>query len=279
MLLNKILIIFIAIIYFSNQNLLACNIEFSSIVTNVKTGEIIDEHNSQKIIYPASLTKLMTIYIALEKIENSQLELTDKIIISANTEDIARINKINTSQIIQGQEITVLESIEASIIKSFNEASVALAEKIAKNEWNFAKIMNIKAKELGMNHSHFRNPTGLHDDGQFTTALDLTKLTLSLNKKFLKYKKYFSKKELLFNSKKYQSGNKFVLDYEGATGYKTGYTAKAGYNLIAGAEKDDDEVIAVLTGCKNSETRDEMMKIIIDNAFEKIQNQKNNHLQ
>ncbi len=245
-----------------------CQSNYSAIVINDDGNQIIYEHEADKIIYPASLTKVMTIYLALEEVKKGKLRLSDKIRVSGYAQDISAINKITTLKVQEGEELTVKDAIKGAAIKSFNEATVMLAEKISGSEWEFAKKMNRKAEELGMRYTNFRNSSGLHEPGQFTTVYDLARLLIAIRRDFPEGCKYFSEKSLVCNDKTFYTHNFFLRDYEGATGFKTGYTSIAGYNLMATASRDGKSLTAIIAACDSSESRNNYMAKIFDDAFE-----------
>lgn len=251
-----------------------CERQYSSLVFAENNHEIIFEKRGEEIIYPASLTKVMTLYLVFEALEKHRLELDGEITISANAEDISKVNKINTLNLKEGEKINVDDAIKGTAIKSFNEAAVALAEAVAGDEINFAKMMNQKAFELNMMHTNFRNASGLHDAGQYTTAYDLARLVEALEKNFSQYRKYFAAKKFTFRGNKYETHNHVLLEYEGADGFKTGYTAASGYNLIASAKRGDVRVKSILTGCETYKKRDEYTKNLLDLAFKEIDRKK-----
>lgn len=244
-----------------------CNSNYSAIVLDDKNNRIIYEHEADKMIYPASLTKVMTLYLVFEEIEKGKLKLTDKIRVSGHAQDISAINKITTLKVQEGEELTVKDAIKGAAIKSFNEAAVMLAEKISGSEWEFAKLMNKKAAQLGMRYTNFRNATGLHEPGQYSTGYDLARLLIAIRRDFPNKCKYFSETQLVCNDQKFYTHNLFLRNYEGATGFKTGYTSIAGYNLMATATRNGKSLTAVITACDRSETRNKYMAEIFDKAF------------
>ena len=244
-----------------------CNSNYSAIVLDDKNNRIIYEHEADKMIYPASLTKVMTLYLVFEEIEKGKLKLTDKIRVSGYAQDISAINKITTLKVQEGEELTVKDAIKGAAIKSFNEAAVMLAEKISGSEWEFAKLMNKKAAQLGMRYTNFRNATGLHEPGQYSTGYDLARLLIAIRRDFPNKCKYFSETQLVCNDQKFYTHNLFLRNYEGATGFKTGYTSIAGYNLMATATRNGKSLTAVITACDRSETRNKYMAEIFDKAF------------
>lgn len=247
-----------------------CKSNYSAIAIDDSNNRIIYEHKADQIIYPASLTKVMTIYLAFEEVENDNIALNDKIRVSSYAEDISKINRITTLKVKEGDYLTVKDAIKGAAIKSFNEATVLLAEKISGDEWSFANKMNKKAEQLNMRHTNFRNSSGLHEPGQYSTVYDLARLLIAIRKDFPQRCKYFSEKRLVCNDRTYFTHNLFLKDYEGATGFKTGYTSIAGYNLMATATRGDKSLTAVIAACDTSKSRNDFMAEIFDKAFKVI---------
>ena len=245
-----------------------CESQYSSIIIDEKNLRIISENRAEKYIYPASLTKVMTLYLVFEALEKKQISLEQKIKISDYAQDISQVNKVTTLHLKEGDEITVEDAIKGSAIKSFNETALALAELVGGNEWNFVRMMNEKAKSLKMLHTNFRNSTGLHEDGQYSTIYDLARLLIATEKKFPQYRKYFGQKEFVYRDKKYVTHNNFLAKYEGASGFKTGFTSKAGFNLMATAKRGEHSLSAVIVGCETFMARDNYAKEIFDYSFD-----------
>jgi D-alanyl-D-alanine carboxypeptidase len=210
---------------------------------------------------------MMTLYLTFEALEQGKISPETVLKFSARGEEISKVNKINRLPIVEGDEITVREAIRAVIVKSFNEAAVALAEAVSGNEWEFARKMNKKARELGMINSSFRNSSGLHEEGQYTTSYDLARLAAALQKDFPTYYHLFALKEFEYRGTKYETHNHVLVNYQGAEGMKTGFTNAAGYNLVAAAKKNDARVTSILLGCESYRKRDEMTKKLLDEAF------------
>lgn len=255
-----------------------CSSKYSALVFNDENNHIIFENRADEIIYPASLTKMMTAYLVFEAIEKNHLHLEQQLTVSANAEDVGKINKINTSELKEGEKISVEDALKGMLVKSFNEDALVLAEAISGDEWHFAQLMNRKAAELKMKHTNFRNASGLHEEGHYTTLYDLARLIKSIEKKFPHYRKYFALKEFRFNGTQYKNTNNVLLNYKGADGFKTGYTNAAGFNLIASAKHDDLRITSILTGCESYQKRDDYTKDLLDDGFKiaKENNSENN---
>ena len=251
-----------------------CTSRYSALVFNNKNNEILFEKRADEIIYPASITKMMTAYLVFEALEKKHLSLHQKITISANAEDVGKINKINRMNLREGDKISVEDLLKGMLVRSFNEVATALAEAVAGNEWQFAKMMNKKAEELKMSNTNFRNASGLHEQGHYTTNYDMARLTKALERKFPQYRKYFSIKKFRYQGTEYKTTNHVLLEYKGADGFKTGFTTPAGFNLVASAKQGGARVDAVLTGCESFQMRDQFMKTLLDSGFKQIEHKK-----
>jgi len=269
--------IFFVILFFSkitafadDNHINSCGEKNAYIVFDYESKNIITENNSEKIIYPASLVKLMTAYLTFEAIEKKQINFDQEIEVSEKSEEISKINKVNTLNLKAGDLITVKNALEALIVKSFNEASVSLSEIIAEDERSFVRLMNKKALELGMINTSFANSSGLHEEGQYTTVRDLARLVMAIKKDYPQYNYFFSLKKFNYKGIKYKSHNHVLNSYKWANGMKTGYTRMAGYNLISSASKNKKSIISILVGCESLKKRDQLSIYFLDSSFKRL---------
>ena len=244
-----------------------CQKNASLLLLDDQSQAILLAFNSDKMIYPASLVKMMTAYIVFEELTKKSLQFNDEIIFSPRAQEISEINQINTLKIKAFDKISVENALETMIVKSYNESAVALAEKIAGDEWSFVRMMNKKALELGMINTSFYNSSGLHEDGQYTSAEDLAKLAWHLKNDFPQYYYFFGKEKININNKTLLSHNTHLKKYQGADGIKTGYTKMSGYNIVTSAFNNKNRIYAVVTGCKSSKTRDNLAEFLMDLGF------------
>jgi D-alanyl-D-alanine carboxypeptidase len=251
-----------------------CSANYSSLVLDEGTGDILYGKRSDEQFYPASLVKVMTLYLTFEALEKNQLTMDKELIISELGEEISRVNKTNTLRLKVGNKITVRDAIYSVIVKSFNEAAVTLAEAVGGNEWNFVRLMNEKAAELGMIHTSFRNASGLHAEGQYTTSYDLARLAIAIKHDFPQYYHLFALKEFKYRGTKYETHNHVLVDYKGAEGMKTGFTKASGFNLITSAKRQDRRIISVLLGCSTQQRRDKLTKELLNESFENLEKPK-----
>mgnify|MGYP000011430548 CR=1 FL=1 len=238
----------------------------SYVVMDAYTGRILFSKNINKHVYPASLTKMMTILITFEHIEKGKLRWKDKVKISRN----ASRKEPSKIHIRVGECITVKQAIMSLITKSANNVAAALAEKIAGSERRFSNLMNRKAKELKMTASTFYNPSGLPHKWQKTTAHDMAKLTQALILRYGKYYNLFSTRSFRHRGNRYINHNKLLGKCIGLDGVKTGYTRAAGFNLAASARRGHNRIIAVVMGENTSVARNKKVAALVKKGFQKI---------
>ncbi|MFZ4503917.1 MAG: D-alanyl-D-alanine carboxypeptidase family protein [Methylovulum sp.] len=215
------------------------------------TGKVLAANNQNVKLAPASLTKIMTVYVVLREIAKGQLHLDDVATISQKaweTSGSRMFLEVNA-------QVKVEELLKGVIIQSGNDASVALAEHVAGNELTFADMMNQHAKRLGMMNSHFNNSDGLPSPDHYTTAQDLAILTTALIKEFPDYYRWFSQKEFTYNNIVQHNRNKLLSRDESVDGVKTGFTDDAGYCLVASALRENMRLISVVMGAKSANAR------------------------
>lgn len=244
-------------------NVAYANSKYAALVIDADTGVVLHEKNAGKYRYPASLTKLMSIYVAFHALKNKKIRLNEKVKVSAK----AAAKPASKLGLRPGSYISYRDLISAMIVKSANDASVVLSEGIAGSEWKFAVLMNRMAKKIGMRHTTFRNSSGLHDRKQKTTAYDMARLALVLRRDFPQYYYLFGKKQFFYNGKRYNSHNKVLKTYIGADGLKTGYIRASGYNLLTSAKRSGQSVVGVVMGGRTGLRRDRQMKKLLDIAF------------
>ena len=239
----------------------------TSLVVDVKTGKILHAQNANTRIYPASLTKLMTLYLTFESIESGRLSMNQKLKVSERAEKM----KPCKLGLLKGESITLRDAILGVAIKSANDASVVLAETISKSEPKFAALMTARARQLGMKDTQFKNASGWHHPEQKTTPKDLAKLAIALKRDFPKFYHIFSKTSFVFKDNVINGHNSVTANYDGAEGLKTGYTIPSGFNLITTASKKNKTLVGVVTGGATASSRDKKMVKLLDENFEKHQ--------
>ncbi|MTI68303.1 MAG: D-alanyl-D-alanine carboxypeptidase [Firmicutes bacterium] len=241
----------------------------SAILVDAGSGKIIYEKAPHKKLEPASITKIMVLLLAMESLESNRINLNDKVVISENA------SSMGGSQVYleTGEVKTVENLLKAISVRSANDAAVALSEHIAGSEELFIKMMNEKAKSLGMENTNFVNPTGLTDENHYTTAYDIS----IMSRELLKYPKVHQWLTIWMTTmmvgkendveQTLVNTNKLVRFYKGANGIKTGYTSTAGFCLSASATRNRLTLISVVLGCKTSNNRFSESRKLLDYGF------------
>ncbi|HXP13515.1 MAG TPA: D-alanyl-D-alanine carboxypeptidase family protein [Stellaceae bacterium] len=236
---------------------------FSAIVIDAQSGKILNESNADQSTYPASLTKMMTLYLVFEALEQGRISLDDTFTVSLHAARQAP-SKID---LIPGQKIRVQDLILGLITKSANDAAVTVAENLAGNEAAFADRMTQKARALGMTDTIFRNASGLPNPAQHTTARDIAKLALALWRDFPKEYAFFATEEFTYRDTTYETHNHLMQEFAGMDGIKTGYIRAAGFNLAASAVRDGRRLIGVIMGGSSAHGRDMQMAQLLEASF------------
>lgn len=232
----------------------APNLDASSyILIDATSGKILAQKNADKRLAPASLTKLMSLYIISGAIKNGQIRIDDKVRVSTK----AWKTEGSRMFIKAGDDVLVKDLLQGIIVDSGNDATVALAEYVAGTEEAFASLMNQQAKFLGMNDSHFVDSTGLPNKDHYSTARDLAVLTQAYIKNFPEDYSYYAEKWFTYNNIKQTNRNRLLWRYQYADGLKTGHTDEAGYCLVASAKKDGMRLISVVLGEPSDTARNE----------------------
>lgn len=242
---------------------------YADLVMDMRTGEVLRSENADTKLHPASLTKMMTLYIAFEAIERGEISLDSKVTISRHAASMPP-SKLGLRA---GQTIALRYLIRAAAIKSANDAATAIGEAIEGSEPAFAKRMTRTAKALGMTRSTFANANGLTAKGHLSTARDMATLGRHLFYDYPQYYNIFSRRSADAGIAKVNSTNRRFLDsYEGADGIKTGYTVAAGFNLVASAQRGNKRIVASLFGGQSTAQRNARMVQLLDMGFGKSPN-------
>ena len=238
----------------------------AAIVIDFDTKEVLFEVNANTKNYPASLTKIMTLYILFDQIEKGVLTYDTKLKVSK----IASSRSPSKLYLEAGSYIKVEDAIMALIIKSANDVATVVAENISGTEKDFAKLMTRYARNLGMANTTFKNASGLPNRAQLTTARDISILSHALISNFPEEYKLFSKQNFTYNGKTYKTHNKLMLSYEGADGIKTGYIKASGFQLAFSAVRNNKRLVGVIFGGDTGKQRDRSLKIIMDKEFAEL---------
>ena len=242
------------------------NPRYASIVMDADTGLILHESNADKKLHPASLTKIMTLLMVFDALEQGKMTLNDRVIISRHAAGMVP-SKLDLPA---GSSIKVKDAIGALVTKSANDIAVALAEHIGGTESGFARLMTTKARALGMTGTVFTNASGLHDKRQISTARDMAKLAQIVINDYPEYYRYFSTKNFSYNGRSYHNHNRLRETYKGMHGMKTGYIVPSGFNLVASAVRNNRRLIGVVFGGRTSQTRNAHMASLLDSGFARI---------
>ena len=234
-----------------------------AIVMDFDTNEILFEKNSNIKTPPASMTKIMTVYAAFDRLKNTDLSIENECVVSA------KAYKMGGSRTFLeiDDKVSIDELLKGIIIQSGNDASVALAECLAGTEDDFAKLMNVYAKRIGMRNTNFLNSSGWPEDNHYSTVYDLALLSNSLINEFPDLYLYFSDKEFTYNDIKQPNRNKLLSSVQGADGLKTGFTRASGWGIAATAKRDDRRITAVINGTNSSRSRLNEASNLINWAF------------
>jgi D-alanyl-D-alanine carboxypeptidase len=240
------------------------NVRYAAIVVDAASGEVLFARHADARRYPASLTKVMTLYMAFEALAEGRVQLTDEITVSPR----AASQPPSKLGLAAGQTITVDNAMRSLAVRSANDMAVALAEHLGGSEARFSAQMTLKAQQLGMTQSRFVNPHGLPDARQLTTARDLAILTRAVMRDYPQYYHYFGQHHWVYNGREYANTNGLLHSGAGYDGIKTGYTNASGYNLAASAVRDGRRVNTIVLGGRSTASRNAHVAELMNTAFE-----------
>jgi len=237
--------------------------KYASIVVDAETHEVLHARNADETRYPASLTKVMTLYMLFDALKAGDVSLDERLIISRHAASQPPSNlKLRT-----GSTITVRDAIGALVSKSANDVAVVVAERLGRTESRFAQLMTVKAKSLGMENTRFKNASGLPDSQQMSTARDLAILADAMLTDHADYYHYFSSKSFQWGGRTYKNHNELLGNVDGVDGIKTGYTRASGFNLMTSAKRDGRRIIAIMLGGNTSRSRNSHVEDLVEAAF------------
>jgi D-alanyl-D-alanine carboxypeptidase (penicillin-binding protein 5/6) len=235
----------------------------SYLLMDFNSGRVLAEKDADKRVAPASITKIMTVYVVFRELKAGHLALDEKVTISQNAWEtggskmFVEVNK----------QVSVEDLLQGVVIQSGNDASVALAEHVAGSEQTFATMMNEQAARLGMTNSHFENSMGLPTDNHYSTARDLATLAQALIREFPEYYRWDSQKEFTYNGITQQNRNQLLWRDPSVDGIKTGFTDKAGYCMVASAKREDMRLISVVMGTASPNARANESQSLLNYGF------------
>ncbi|WP_370231163.1 D-alanyl-D-alanine carboxypeptidase family protein [Cognatishimia sp.] len=235
-------------------------------VIDARSGEVLHSRNADTRLHPASLTKMMTLYIAFEAVKNGEITMDTKVRVSKH----AAAEPPSKLGLKSGQRIALRYLVRAAAVKSANDAATAIGEAISGSEAAFARRMNRTAKALGMSNTTFRNAHGLTESGHLSTARDMTTMGRHLLYDYPQYYNLFSRTSTYAGVREVANTNRRMLgSYRGADGIKTGYTRAAGFNLVASAERGSERIIATVFGGRSTATRNARVAELLDLGFKR----------
>ena len=250
---------------------MASEARYASIVVDANSGEVLYANKADSPRYPASITKVMTLYLAFEALSQGKLRLNDTIVVSRRAAGQAP-TKLGLRA---GSTITVDQAMRAVSVKSANDMATALAEKIGGSETRFATMMTLRAHELGMVNTHFANASGLPDKRQLSSARDIAILSRAVMRDYPQYYSYFGQRQFSFQGQTSKNHNGLLGKMPGVDGLKTGFTSASGFNLAASAVRDNRRLIAVVLGGNSTAARDNHVEDLLETGFDVIQRRKN----
>lgn len=233
---------------------------YADIVVDANTGDVLHSTQADAIRHPASLTKIMTLYLLFERLEAGRVRLDSQMEVSAHAASQAP-TKLGVRP---GQTLMVEDAIKALVTKSANDAAVVVAEYLGGSEDEFAKVMTRKARSLRMSRTVYRNASGLPDAAQVTTARDQALLGLAIQDRFPRYYRYFATQSFAYRGVRMANHNKLLGRVEGVNGIKTGYTRMSGFNLVSAVQRGDRRIVAVVLGGTSAGARDAKMRTLIE---------------
>ncbi|HTO32686.1 MAG TPA: D-alanyl-D-alanine carboxypeptidase [Pararhizobium sp.] len=233
--------------------------KYAGIVVDAKTGKVLYSEDADSLRYPASLTKMMTLYLTFEALEAGKITKNTPVPFSKN----ASAEPPSKLGVRSGNTITVEQAILALVTRSANDAATALGEMLGGSEDRFARIMTNKARALGMTRTTYRNANGLPNGAQMTTARDQARLGMALRQHFPQYYGYFSTRSFKFGKQTIGNHNRLLGNVRGVDGIKTGFTNAAGFNLVTSAQADGRSIVGVVLGGKSGGARDAQMRALV----------------
>lgn len=239
------------------------NPRHASIVIDVDTAQVLHESHADASRYPASLTKMMTLYMLFEAVEKRKMSLDTSMRVSTHAASMPPTN----IRLRSGDVLSVRDAIPALIVRSANDVAAVVAEALGGTEANFGRMMTDKARKLGMHSTIFRNASGLPHSEQRTTARDMAILSTRLMKDFPQYYHYFSTQSFRYKGITYHSHNRMVRNIPGVDGLKTGFIRASGFNVATSAKRGNRRVVGVVMGGQSATSRDQHMAQLLDRSF------------
>jgi D-alanyl-D-alanine carboxypeptidase len=238
----------------------------ASILLDAHTGKTLEAQHPDSLCYPASLTKLMTLYMTFRELSSGKMTLKQELTASRH----AAAQKPTKLYLKPGEHISVRSAILAITTRSANDAAVVLAEAMGGSEAEFAVMMNQRAHALGLTSTTFRNASGLPDPDQKTTARDMSKLAMAILEDFPEYYHFFKARRFEFRGRTIYGHDHLLARYPGVDGMKTGYTVASGFNIVTSAVRDDHRLLGVVMGGRSAGSRDRQMMALLNRGFSQL---------
>lgn len=250
------------------------NNKYAAVVMDYETGEVLHSRRADVSLFPASLTKMMTLMMLFDALERGELRMDSKLPVSRRAADMPA-SKLGLRA---GSTITVSQAIQAMTVRSANDVAVVVAEALGGTESEFGELMTKRARQLGMRNTTLRNASGLPNSNQKSTARDMALLSQRMIRHYAKYYHYFGQEHFTFGGRTYRSHNRLVRSYRGMDGLKTGYTRASGFNLASSAVRNGRRVIVVVFGGRSAQTRDAEVVRLMDLGFERLRERRSEPL-
>ena len=236
---------------------------YAAFVVDAGSGAVLHRENADTLNYPASLTKMMTLYLVFESLDHGVVSLDTKLPVSRR----AALRPASKVGLRAGERIALGDAVRLLAVKSANDVATTVAEYFSGSEAEFGRLMTARARALGMKSTTFRNASGLPDQRQRTTARDVATLAMAIYERFPHYTHFFAARSAVWRGKRYRSTNRLLGAYPGMNGVKTGYISASGFNLAASVERDGFHIVAVVMGGKTSKARNARMRTLLDRAL------------
>jgi len=239
---------------------------YAALIVDERTGAVLHAANPDSRVYPASLTKMMTLYLVFESLKANRVRLNQALPVSRRAAKRPQ-SKLGLRF---GQKITVRDAIGALVTKSANDVATVVAEAFGGTEERFAEMMTARAHLLGMSRTVFRNASGLPDKKQVTTARDMTRLVMAMRRDFPQFAHYFTMESFTYRGTKYNNHNRLLKRFKGTNGMKTGYVRASGFNIAVSVERDGERLIGTVFGGKTAGKRDTHMITLLRRVLKTI---------
>ena len=272
--LGRLAVLLVILILGAGTSPAQANNKYAAVVMDYETGEVLHSRRADVSLFPASLTKMMTLMMLFDALERGELRMDSQLPVSRRAADMPA-SKLGLRA---GSTISVSQAIQAMSVRSANDVAVVIAEALGGTESGFGELMTKRARALGMRNTTFKNASGLPNSQQKSTARDMALLSQRMIRHYSKYYHYFSQESFSFGGRTYRSHNRLNRSYRGMDGLKTGYTRASGFNLASSALRNGRRVIVVVFGGRSAQTRDAEVVRLMDLGFERLRERRSEPL-